>query len=76
MLGTTPFAAESALVVSSGTSVAGRHSFHPSRHTGVFGAITPPASAARNSSVWTILCCPEGSAHRHSVSPLTLTRNI
>jgi hypothetical protein len=56
MLGTTPFAAASALVVSSGTSVAGRHSAHPSRHTGVFGAIAPLESAARSSSVWTRLC--------------------
>ena len=35
MFGTSPFAAESALVVSSGTSYAGFHSVHPRRHTGV-----------------------------------------
>jgi hypothetical protein len=56
MLGTTPFAADSALEINSGTSVAGRHSFHPERHTGVFGARTPLASAARSSSVRTNLC--------------------
>src|SRR5215468_51242 len=43
MFGTSPFAAASALVVSSGTSYAGRHSFQPRRHTGVFGAMIPLA---------------------------------
>jgi putative ABC transport system ATP-binding protein len=71
MLGTTPFALDRALVVSSGTSWAGFHSFHPAFHTGVFGAITPAARAARSSSVRTSLCCPSGSAQRHSLSAFT-----
>jgi hypothetical protein len=71
MLGTTPLAEASALETSSGTSRAGFQSVHPGRHTGVLGAMTPPARAARNSSVRTALCCPVGSAQRHSSSVLT-----
>jgi hypothetical protein len=56
MFGTMPLADASALEVSSGTSYAGFHSVQPARHTGVFGAMTPPASAARSSSVRTALC--------------------
>src|SRR4051812_46567191 len=65
MFGTTPFAADTALVESSGTSCAGCHCAHPSSQPGVLGAMRPLEIEARSSSSRTVRCWPFGSAHRH-----------
>lgn len=70
MFGTTPLAAASALVISSGTSLAGCHFVQPGRHTGVLGAIRPAARPARSSSMRTRRCWPFESAHLHVTSAM------